>query len=137
MAKKTMTKEDQLRKVPLFSKLGKKHLLEIARIADVVEVPAGEVLENEGAIGQQFAMILEGQATVEQNGKVVNRLSQNDFFGEIALIANRPRTATVTAETAMRLLAVERGYFADLLEQTPGLWKEIAIALCHYIPNIG
>ena len=95
----------------------------------------GEVLVKEGEIGNQFIMILEGKAKVEKDGKVVNHLAQNDFFGEIALIANRPRRATVTAETAMRILAVERGYFDDLLENTPGLWKEIAIALCNYITN--
>jgi CRP-like cAMP-binding protein len=135
MTKDVVSKEDQLRKVPLFSKLGKKSMTEIARIADVVDVPAGEVFVKQGELGNQFIMILEGKAKVEKDGKLVNHLSPNDFFGEVALIANRPRTATVTAETAMRVLAVERGYFDDLLENTPGLWKEIAIALCHYIPN--
>ena len=135
MGQKAMTKEDRLRKVPLFSTLDKRHLAEIVRIADVADVPAGKVMERMGAIGHQFVLILEGQATVEQNGKVINRLSENDFFGEIALIANRPRTATVTADTAMKVLVVERNYFAELLEATPGLWKEIAIALCSYIPS--
>ena len=130
-----MTKEDELRKVPLFSKLGKKNLVEIARIADVVERPAGEVLVREDAIGLEFVLILEGQAKAEQCGKVINRLSQNDFFGEIGLVALRPRPATVTAETAMRLLVVEKRYFEHLLEEAPGLWKEIAIALCDYIPT--
>lgn len=135
MTKHEVSKEDQLRKVPLFGKLDKKHLAEIARISDIVDVPAGEVLVAEGGFGDQFLMILEGQAKVEKNGKVVNRLSENDFFGEIALIVQRPRTATVTAETPMRVLAVHGSYFKDLLENTPELWKQIAIALCHYIPS--
>jgi len=135
MTKHVVSKEDQLKKVPLFSKLDKKHLTEIARIADVVDVPAGEVLLEEGGFGDQFLMILEGQAKVEKNGKVVNHLSENDFFGEIALVAHRPRTATVTSETAMRVLAVHGSHFKDLLENTPGLWKEMAIALSHYIPS--
>ncbi len=135
MAEKRITKEDELRKVPLFSKLSKKNLAEIARIADVLERPAGEVLVNEDALSFEFVMILEGQAKAEQCGKLLGRLSQNDFFGEVGLIAHRPSPATVTAETTVRLLVVEPRYFYDLLEQAPDLWKEIAIALCDYIPS--
>lgn len=129
------TKEDELRNVPLFSKLSKKNLAEIARIADVVERPAGEVLVKEESLSFEFVMILEGQAKAEQCGKLLGRLSQNDFFGEISLIAQRPGAATVTTETAVRLLVVEPGYFEDLLEKAPDLWKEMAIALCDYIPS--
>ena len=135
MAEKVVRKEDELRKVPLFSKLGKKNLVEIARIADVIERPAGEVLVKEAALSFDFVMVLEGEAKAEQCGKLIGRLSQNDFFGEVSLIAHRPVPATVTAETAMRLLVVEPGYFDDLLEKAPDLWKEIAIALCNYIPD--
>ena len=135
MAERMITKEDELRKVPLFSKLGKKNLKEICRIADVVTRPAGEVLVKEGAIDFDFLMILEGQAKAEQCGKVIGRLSQNDFFGEVSLVAHRPGPATVTAETAVTLLVVEPGYFEDLVQQVPDLWKEIAIALCEYIPD--
>ena len=134
MAETIISKEDELRKVPLFSKLGRKHLAEIARIADVVDRPAGEVLVTEEAMSFEFVMILEGKAKAEQCWKVIGRLSQDDFFGEISLIAHRPGPATVTAETAVRLLVVEPGYFEDLLEQAPDLWKEIAVALCNYIP---
>jgi hypothetical protein len=135
VAERMTTKEDELRRVPLFSKLGKRSLKEIGRIADVVTRPAGEVLVKEGALGFDFLMILDGQARAEQCGKVIGRLAQDDFFGEVSLIAHRPGPATITAETAVRLLVVEPGYFEDLLEQVPDLWKEIAIALCEYIPD--
>ncbi len=135
MPEKRITKEEELRRVPLFSKLSKKNLAEIVRIADVVERPAGEVLVKEDALSFEFLMILEGQAKAEQCGKLLGRLSQDDFFGEVSLIAHRPGPATVTAETIVRLLVVEPRYFEDLLEKVPGLWKEIAIALCDYIPS--
>jgi CRP-like cAMP-binding protein len=135
VAEKRITKEDELRKVPLFSKLSKKNLEEIARITDVFERPAGEVLVKEDALSFEFMMILEGQAKAEHCGRLLGRLSQNDFFGEVSLIAHRPSPATVTAETAVKLLVVEPGYFEDLIEQAPDLWKEIAIALCDYIPS--
>ena len=135
MAEKSFTKEDELRKVPLFSSLSKKNLAEVVRIADVVDVPAGKVLVKEDARNFEFLMILEGQARAEQCGRLLGRLSENDFFGEISLIAQRPSPATVTAETAVKLLVVGPRYFESLLERVPDLWKEIAIALCDYIPN--
>ncbi len=135
MAEKSFTKEDVLRKVPLFSRLSKKNLVEVVRIADVVEVPAGKVLVKEDTRSFEFLMILEGQAKAEQCGRLLGRLSQNDFFGEIGLIAQRPSPATVTAETAVKLLVVGPRHFEGLLDRVPDLWKEIAIALCDYIPS--
>ena len=132
-----MTKNDLLKKVPLFSSLSKANLDEIAKIADEVEMPAGRVLAKAGDTGLEFIFILEGRAKVEKHGKVVNHLSVNDFFGEVAIIDGRPRTATVIAETNMKLLVVESRYFALLLQKTPGLLNEIVIALCRYVRDAG
>jgi CRP/FNR family transcriptional regulator, cyclic AMP receptor protein len=135
MAQAPLTREQQLKKVPLFSQLGKKSLAEIARLADRIDVRPGEVVVRQGEYGDQFVMILEGEAKVERDGKVINRLSPDAFFGEIALIAHRPRTATVIAETPMKVLAVHKSHFEELLETTPGLWKDIAVALSGYITS--
>jgi CRP/FNR family cyclic AMP-dependent transcriptional regulator len=136
-AQKQTTKRDLLKKVPLFSNLSKGNLDEIAKIADETEVSAGKAIAKEGETGLEFVFILEGQAKVEKHGKVVNRLAPHDFFGEVAIIDGRPRTATVTAETDMKLLVVESRYFARLLEKTPGLLNEIMVALCKYIRDAG
>jgi len=121
------------RKVPLFSDLGTRILKKIARVADEVNVPVGKVIFEQGRLGYEFVFILEGTAKVEVDGEVVNRLHADDFLGEIALIDRKPRTATVTAETDMRLLVVGSRHFEHLLEITPGLWKAIAVALCKYV----
>jgi cAMP-dependent protein kinase regulator len=126
-------KRDLLRKVPLFSDLSNKHLNEVARIADELEVPAGKVLVKQGDLGFEFVLILEGMVKVERDGKVINRLYANDFFGEIALIDKRTRVATVTAETKSKLLVVELGAFSHLLEHAPKLCHEIMLALCKYV----
>jgi CRP/FNR family cyclic AMP-dependent transcriptional regulator len=128
-----MTKHDLLRKVPLFSDLSKKNLNEIAKVTDEMKVAPGKVLAKEGARGLEFILILEGEARVEKDGEIINRLSVNNFFGEIALIDGRPRAATVVAETDMKLLVVGSRFFTRLLEVTPGLSKEIMIALCKYL----
>jgi len=126
-------KHDVLRKVPLFSGLNKKNLNELAKIADEADVSAGTVLAKQGTLGLEFIFIMEGQAKVEKDGKVVNRLSANDFFGEIAIIDRKPRTATVIAETDMKLLVVHSRFFGQLLDKTPGLPKQVIIALCKYL----
>ena len=126
-------KRDALKKVPLFSNPNKKSLDEIGKIADEVEVPAGKILAKQGTLGLEFTFILEGEARVEKDGKVINRLSANDFYGEIAIIDRKPRTATVIAETDMKLLVVHSRFFRPLLEKTPDLANQIIIALCKYI----
>ena len=132
-ADKQTTKGDMLRKVPLFSDLSKRNLNEIAKITDELEVQAGKVLAKQGERGSEFVLILQGMVKVEKDGKLINRLSANDFFGEIALIDKKPRTATVIAETNAKLLVVEARSFGRLLEQAPRLSNEIMVALCKYV----
>ena len=132
-ADKQTGKQDILRKVPLFSDLSKRNLNEIAKITDELEVQAGKVLAKQGERGSEFVLILQGMVKVEKDGKLINRLSANDFFGEIALIDKKPRTATVIAETNAKLLVVEARSFGRLLEQAPRLSNEIMVALCKYV----
>jgi CRP-like cAMP-binding protein len=134
MGKKSSSdKRELLRMVPLFREVSKKGLDEIARIADEVTRAAGDLLARQGTHGLEFVFILEGQAKVDRDGIEINRLSDGDFFGEISLIDGNPRSATVTAETDVRLLVVHSRFFNQLLEQVPGLQKEIMIAVCRYL----
>jgi CRP/FNR family transcriptional regulator, cyclic AMP receptor protein len=128
-----MTKTELLRNVPMFSNLSKAHLDKIAKIADEVEVPAGQVLARKGDKGVEFFYILEGKAKIEKEGKVADIFTANNFFGEVSILDGRPYMATVAAETDMRLLVVESRYFAPLLEKTPTLTNEIMLALCKYV----
>jgi CRP-like cAMP-binding protein len=130
---KIKTKNDLLKQVPLFSALKSKSLNQIAKFADEVSVEAGRVLAKQGARGYEFIFIVEGKAKVERDGKIVNRLSANDFFGEISLIDNGKRTATVTAETDSRLLLIKSQYFSSLMKEVPGFEREIIMALCKYL----
>jgi len=126
-------KAELLKKVPMFSNLSNRHLNEIARYADQLSVKAGKVLAEQGDLGWEFVFILEGKARVEKNGKVINRLSSGDFFGEISLIDRGPRTATVVTETDMTLLIVNSKSFDHLLDTVTGLQKKILISLCQYL----
>lgn len=125
---------EMLRAVPLFSDLDPEILKEIDKLTDDVSVPAGQVICGQGQVGYHFYFILEGTARVEKDGQVVNHMNAQDgFLGELALVDKKPRSATVIAETKMRLRVVEARHFDRLLEITPGLWKAIALALCKYV----
>lgn len=99
------------------------------RLAAVVTVPAGRILAQQGRVGQEFGVILDGEAVVEVDGHEVARLSRGDHYGEIALLdapgASRIRTATVTAVTDVSLAAMSVAEFRVVLDDMP----EIANAI--------
>ncbi|MFH1983729.1 MAG: cyclic nucleotide-binding domain-containing protein [Pseudomonadota bacterium] len=127
------TKHDLLKKVPLFSKLSKSNLEDIAKSSDEVSFPVGTVLAREGETGHEFVFVLDGEARVESGGAVINRLGPGSFFGEIALLDGKSRTASVIADTDMALLVVQSQYFTQVLEKAPKLQMEIISALCRYL----
>jgi CRP/FNR family transcriptional regulator, cyclic AMP receptor protein len=114
----------RLRSVPLFSACSDKELAFIASRADEVDLPAGKVLTEKGKSGGDFFVILEGKADVEAD-KGRRTLGPGDFFGEIALIDNGPRTATVKTATPMRCLVLGHSQFRDVLHQN----GEIAVKI--------
>ena len=133
LLRRSSQKIDLLKKVPLFSDLSQRHLGEIGKHADQVQVERDRVLVQQGKTGWEFIFIVEGKARVEKNGKVIRQLSGGDFFGEVALIDGKPRTASVTAETDMTVLIVHKTSFDHLLDTIPGLQKKILISLCDYL----
>jgi CRP/FNR family transcriptional regulator/CRP/FNR family cyclic AMP-dependent transcriptional regulator len=117
----------------MFSNLSQRHLREISKHADQVKVEGGTVLAQQEKKGWEFIFIVGGRAQVKKDGKVINQLAAGDFFGEISLIDGEPRTATVTAETDMTLLVVNKTSFDHLLDKIPGLQRKILISLCQYL----
>jgi CRP-like cAMP-binding protein len=110
--------------VPLFGGCTDKELAFIASRTDEIDIPAGKVLTEKGKSGGDFFIILEGQAEVDADqGR--RTLGPGDFFGEIALIDNGPRTATVEATTPMRCLVLGHAQFRDVLHQN----GEIAVKI--------
>lgn len=120
---------ERLRKVPLFSGCTDKQLQFIATRVEEVDVPAGTVLTQQGQSGGEFFIIVSGGAEVRVDENVVNTMGGGDHFGEIALLDNGPRTATVTAKTPMRLLLLSPRQFQDVLHQD----AEIAVTLLHSV----
>ena len=91
--------DERLAQIPLFQGLSKKELRNLSSLATRLEEPAGKVLTKEGQQGYEFIIVLEGEVEVRQHGEVIAKRGAGDYFGEIALLDNRPRTATVVAVT--------------------------------------
>jgi CRP-like cAMP-binding protein len=117
---------DVLRALPLFSRLGKRQIRAIAKVADVVDYSLGEVIVEARKPGDSFYLLLEGRATVAGRSR---SLRPGDFFGEMALIDGGPRSATITAASDVRAMKLPRRAFLKAVEQDPRIGLAIMEAL--------
>jgi CRP-like cAMP-binding protein len=129
-------KLDLLHGIPLFARLDRKHLARLGMLTDEVDVPAGKVLIRQGELGDDLMIVVSGQVAVERNGARVNQLRSGDFFGEIALIERGPRTATVTAEEASRLLVINHRDFHALMEEFPEVAAHVLVCLADRVRSL-
>jgi CRP/FNR family transcriptional regulator, cyclic AMP receptor protein len=122
-------KIELIKGVPLFSHCSKKELGLVAQIADEIDLPEGKTLMREGDRGREFFVLVEGSADVRRRNRKVNTLGGGDFFGEIALVSQRPRTATVTTSSPVRALVVTEQSFRSLLDRAPDVQRKVLQAL--------
>ena len=118
---------DVLADVPLFTGLSKRHLRKVAALGMERRVASGTAIVRAGAPGDAFFVILDGTATVRVPGKRTIKLSPGDFFGELALLDDAPRSATVEADGEMLVMWVSRPAFQKLLKQEP----KVAVEMLH------
>ena len=128
-------KVELIKAVPLFAGLSKAQLGHIAQIADEVDVGEGKELIAQGDRGRQFFVLVEGGADVRRNGRKVNTMQDGDFFGEIALVSDRPTTATVTITRPSRLLVVTASGFRRLLRESPDVQLKVLQALADRVQD--
>jgi CRP-like cAMP-binding protein len=129
-------KMERLHTVPILAECAGRQLREVARIAEVVELPAGAVLTKAGDPGEDFFFIVDGSARVDVPGGRTGRLPPGAFFGEMSLLDGGPRSATVTAETPIRLLVIRRRHFATLLREVPALTMKICATLARRVRDL-
>jgi CRP/FNR family cyclic AMP-dependent transcriptional regulator len=116
VARTHRTMQDNLPNLRLFDGCDLKERRAIVKLATGVSVQEGRVLIRQGHTGSEFFIVLSGFASCEIDGRRVARFGAGDFFGEIALLDGGPRTASVSATTAMDLLVFNRGEFVALIE---------------------
>lgn len=117
----------RLHDVPLFRSLKKRDLDAVSRLADEVDVPAGRVMIREGDLGHEFFVIETGTAEVTRDGDgdALAELGPGDFFGEMALLEEDRRTATVTATTAMTVIVISGHDFRGLRHSMPSVIETV------------
>jgi CRP-like cAMP-binding protein len=115
------SKVELLRRAPLFAGCSKRELEQIALVADEIDFPAGKTLIKEGRPGREFFVVLNGEVEVTRNGRRIPMRGGSEFFGEMALITDQPRNATVTGVTPVHVLVVSVRDFRSVLQTTPSI----------------
>jgi CRP-like cAMP-binding protein len=128
-------KVELIKRVPLFSHCSRKELGMVAQIADEIDLPEGKTLMKEGDRGREFFVLVEGSADVVKSSRKVNTLGGGDFFGEIALVSQRPRTATVRTASPVRVLVVTEQSFRSLLDRAPDVQRKVLLALADRVAH--
>jgi CRP-like cAMP-binding protein len=122
--------------VPLFRGLSKKQLRLVSSLATRLDEPAGAVLTKEGRSGHEFVIVLDGEIEVRKGDRVVATRGPGSYVGEIALLDNRPRTATVVAKTPVVIEVIGRREFRGLLAETPELADEIMATMAQRLAEL-
>ena len=130
------TKVEALKRAPLFEGLSRKELVQLARVTEDVEVPPGKVLCKEGQLGREFFVIVDGEVEVTRDGKRVATRTGGEFFGEIALLEDIPRTATVTAKTPLRFFVLTRKDFRHLVNENRNVERKVLRALARRVVEL-
>ena len=112
-------KIELLKKVPLFAGCSRPELRELALVADEIDLRDGRTLVREGGGGREFFVLVDGTVRVSRKGRKLSDLGPGDWFGEIALLTNTPRTATVTATSPLRVLVITDRAFRRVVEAMP------------------
>jgi CRP/FNR family cyclic AMP-dependent transcriptional regulator len=114
-------KIEALRSVSLFSDLRQRDLEQVAQLADEVDLPSGYVLMREGETASQMFIIGSGEARVERGGRELARLGPGSVLGEMALVAEGPRTATATLTEPAHLFVLAHREFHSLMDDVPAV----------------
>src|SRR5438067_9134991 len=122
-------KEQLIQSVPLFSHCNRAQIAALAAEADELTLPAGKALTRQGEPGREFMVIVDGAARVEKDGKLINELGASDFIGEIALLSDVPRTATVTTTSETTVLVLTDRAFKRVADRIPSVHESLIAAL--------
>jgi CRP-like cAMP-binding protein len=129
-------KLDHLRRVPMFARMGKRELERLGQLADEIEVGMDEMLAEQGRVGHEFFIVLDGHVSVLDGHRPIAQLHPGDFFGEIALLDGRPRTASVRADGIIRLLVVGHREFHALMDEFPAVRDTVLAELAERLRRV-
>lgn len=114
-----------LGRVALFAGLSSGDLATIADAAEERVVPEGQVLTKQGAEGDEFFLIVDGEVEIRQNGREIRKLGPGDYLGEIALVFGGKRTATAVATMPSTLVVLAAPAFTAMLKEQPAIEDKV------------
>jgi CRP-like cAMP-binding protein len=127
---------DTFRSLPMFAGSSEEELERVDALADEVTISAGRVLVSQGEIGREFVVIVSGEARVERDGVEIARLGAGDHFGELSLLCDHPRNATVIAVTDLVAEVIARPAFQQLLEDSPRATLNLLRSTAHRLSEL-
>ena len=127
---------EHLAKVPLFSMCGKGELRQVAKRSTKLTLDEGKVFVEEGTVGREFFVILDGRAEVTRDGKPVAELGPGDFVGELSLLDPAPRDASVTALTPLTVMVLSAREFDAVLAEAPGMTRKLLAGMAYRLRNL-
>ncbi len=135
-----------LKSIELFSNLSESDLIALVPLFDEITLEAGDVIFNEGDAGDTLCILTKGEVSVsrkigEDEDLVLAKFGKNSFFGEISLIDEKPRSATVKALTAGSYYKMNRNVFTSLMNSNPEMASKVlfsmAIVFCNRLRKTG
>jgi CPA1 family monovalent cation:H+ antiporter len=127
-------KVELIKHVPLFSGCSKKELAQIATIADELDFKPEKTLIREGSLGREFFVLVDGTAEVQRDGKRIDTAGPGDFFGEMALLTDQPRNASVVTTSAVDVLIITARNFRTLMESNPLIALKVMRGVADRLP---
>ncbi len=129
-------KLDLLKSIPLFAGFGGRELERLGMLTEQVDLPAGRVLMRQGEAGHEMFVIVRGRAEIKRDGRVIAERGNGDILGEIALVDEGPRTATVTLTEPSQLLVVGHRDFHTLMEEMPTVRTQVLESLARRVRHL-
>jgi CRP-like cAMP-binding protein len=129
-------KLDLLHSTSLFAKLKRHDLERVGALADEVDLPANHVLMRQGDRGSEMYVLARGKATVERDGRRLRDLGPGSAIGEMSLLSEGPRTATVTLTEPSQLFVLAHREFHTLLDEMPSMRLAILESVAEKLRNL-
>jgi CRP/FNR family transcriptional regulator, cyclic AMP receptor protein len=119
----------ELKRIWLFSGCSQAELRKIQKVLETATVPTGTLLVEEGQPGLLFFIVIAGHASVQRGSRTVAALKAGDHFGELSLLDQEPRSASVVCETEMTLLIMRQRHFQKILSASPSMARKMLVTL--------
>jgi CRP/FNR family cyclic AMP-dependent transcriptional regulator len=127
---------DRLRTVAIFRGLNEKELHRIVEVGKLVDFETGKVVAQQEAGAAGFHLIMDGQVSVDVDGRERARLGPGKYFGEMSLLDGLPRSATVKAEEPTTTFALTSWQFLPLLDEYPSISRALLVELCRRLRRV-